>query len=148
MSILFINGGAVNGNTSRLGHAFINGHDFTQIDLATLKVYDYDTDFPDDQFDQVLQAMRTADTIVIGSPVYWHDLSGMLRCMLDRCYGTISPNEFAGKRLFFLFQGAAPTQQMYGRGEYTISRFAGLYGMEYLGMAHNEREAHALADKL
>lgn len=148
MNILFINGGAVNGNTSRLGQAFVTGHDFTQIDLATLKVYDYGTDFPDDQFDQVLQAMRTADTIVIGSPVYWHDLSGMLRCMLDRCYGSISPNEFAGKRLFFLFQGAAPTQQMYERGEYTISRFAGLYGMDYMGMARNEREAHALAGEL
>ena len=54
----------------------------------------------------------------------------------------------AGKRLFFLFRGGAPTQQMYERGEYTINRFAGLYGMDYMGMARNASEARALAAKL
>ena len=71
MGILFINGGEIGGNTAHLGHAFLEGRDFTQIDLA-------------------------------------------------------------GKRLFFLFRGGAPTQQMYERGEYTINRFAGLYGMDYM----------------
>ena len=61
MGILFINGGEIGGNTAHLGHAFLEGRDFTQIDLA-------------------------------------------------------------GKRLFFLFRGGAPTQQMYERGEYTINR--------------------------
>lgn len=56
--------------------------------------------------------------------------------------------DLAGKRLFFLFRGGAPTQQMYERGEYTINRFAGLYGMDYMGMARNASEARALAAKL
>lgn len=148
MGILFINGGEIGGNTAHLGHAFLEGRDFMQIDLASLKVYDYGTHFADDQFDEVLEAMKAADTIVIGSPVYWHDMSGMTRCLLDRCYGPVSSDDLAGKRLFFLFQGGAPTQQMYERGEYTINRFAGLYGMDYMGMARNASEARALAAKL
>ncbi len=44
----------------------------------------------------------------------------------------------------FLFQGAAPEKWMLEAGEYTMSRFAGLYGMEYLGMATNRKEAEEL----
>lgn len=36
--------------------------------------------------------------------------------------------------LYFLFQGATPEQWMLEAGEYTMKRFAGLYGMEYGGM--------------
>lgn len=47
-----------------------------------------------------------------------------------------------------MFQGAAPTQQMLGWGEYTINRFATLYGMEYMGMATTVKEAKALSAKV
>ena len=86
MGILFINGGEIGGNTAHLGHAFLEGRDFTQIDLA-------------------------------------------------------------GKRLFFLFRGGAPRSRCTS-ARYTINRFAGLYGMDYMGMARNASEARALAAKL
>ena len=47
----------------------------------------------------------------------------------------------------FLFQGAAQEKWMLEAGYYTMSRFAGLYGMEYLGMAANKKEAKKLAMK-
>ncbi|MGN0763045.1 MAG: NAD(P)H-dependent oxidoreductase [Aristaeellaceae bacterium] len=33
--------------------------------------------------DAVIAAMERADTIVIGSPVYWHNLCGSVRNVLD-----------------------------------------------------------------
>ena len=148
MSILFICGGEKDGNTSALGRELLKGHDFDQLDLADHKVYDYGQRFDDDQFDEVLARFKKADTIVLGSPVYWHDLSGMTRNLLDRFYGPVPEGSMAGKRLFFVFQGAAPTPAMLERAEYTVSRFAGLYGMEYMGMATNVREAVELAKRL
>ena len=148
MSILFICGGEKDGNTSALGRELLKGHDFDQLDLADHKVYDYGQRFDDDQFDEVLARFKQADTIVLGSPVYWHDLSGMTRNLLDRFYGPVPEGSMAGKRLFFIFQGAAPTPAMLERAEYTVSRFAGLYGMEYMGMATNVREAVELAMRL
>lgn len=148
MSILFICGGEKGGNTSDLGHELLKGHDFDQLDLVDYKVYDYGQRFDDDQFDEVLARFKQADTIVLGSPVYWHDLSGMTRNLLDRFYGPVPEGSMAGKRLFFIFQGAAPTPAMLERAEYTVSRFAGLYGMEYMGMATNAREASELAKRL
>lgn len=148
MSILFICGGEKDGNTSALGRELLKGHDFDQLDLADHKVYDYGQRFDDDQFNEVLARFKKADTIVLGSPVYWHDLSGMTRNLLDRFYGPVPEGSMAGKRLFFVFQGAAPTPAMLERAEYTVSRFAGLYGMEYMGMATNVREAVELAMRL
>ena len=37
---------------------------------------------------------------------------------------------------------------MLDRGEYTMSRFAALYGADYMGMATNEREARELGKTL
>lgn len=148
MSILFINGGEKNGNTSALGAKLLAGKDYEQLDLVDYKVYGYGTHFADDQFAEVLDKVKTADTLVIGSPVYWHDLSGTLRCFLDRCYGPLPEGDLASKKLFFLFQGAAPTPAVFERAEYTISRFAQLYGAEYMGMATNAAEAKDLASKL
>ena len=37
---------------------------------------------------------------------------------------------------------------MMEKGEYTMKRFANLYGMEYMGMATNQKEAEQLSDTL
>ena len=143
MSILFINGSPnPSGNTARLAARLLSGKAYDTIELGTTKVYDYGQDFADDQFGEVVQAMSAADTIVLGSPLYWHSFSGMLRNLIDRCYGPIE-DEFAGKRLFFVFQGAAPTREQLDTAEWTISRFAGLYRMSYEGMVTNAAEARA-----
>lgn len=67
--------------------------------------------------------------------------------MLDRFYGLVR-DELQGKTLYFLFQGAAPEKWMLEAGEYTIKRFAGLYGMKYAGMATNLKEASKLSSTL
>lgn len=105
-------------------------------------------DHADDQFGEILQRMKAAHTIVIGSPVYWHNICGSVRNLLDRFYGPVEEGELTGRKLVFLYQGAAPEKWMLDAGEYTMSRFAMLYGMEYLGMASNAARAKALAGKV
>lgn len=152
MTTLFLNASPnKNGNTVALAHALLGAAPYTQLNLTDYKVYGYGQPFADgddDQFDEVLAAVKAADTLVVGSPMYWHNITGLLRNFLDRCYGPVEPGDFAGKRLFFLFQGAAPEKWQLDAAEFTISRFAGLYGAEYEGMAHNASEAKKLAAKL
>lgn len=151
MNIVFINGGEKNGNTARMGRELLGDRPYTEIDLADTKVYDYGQVFnagEDDQFNEVLAQVRAADVLVMGSPVYWHNLSGMMRNLLDRFYGPVPSGSLVGKRLFFVFQGAAPTPQMLEWGAYTMQRFASLYGMEYVGMATTDAEARALGERI
>ena len=96
----------------------------------------------------VADKLKESDGLVIGSPVYWHNICGAVRNLLDRFYGKVSPGELAGRKLAFLYQGEAPEKWMLDAGEYTISRFARLYGLYYVGMAETQKDAKALAKKL
>ena len=85
MSILFINGSPnKNGNTAALAETLMSGSDYQVLNLADYKVYGYGQEFADDQFDEIVEKMKEADTIVIGSPVYWHNMSGLVRNLIDR----------------------------------------------------------------
>lgn len=149
MKVLFINGSPhKNGSTVALAKAMLGERAYDELDLVDYKVYGYGQEFDDDQFDEVLGGMDDADTIVIGSPVYWHNLSGMVRNLLDRLYGALDRRRFNGKRLAFLYQGAAPDPWMIEAGEYSIKMFCTLYGLTYLGMATNTHEARRLGEQL
>ncbi|MGI6535255.1 MAG: flavodoxin family protein [Eggerthellaceae bacterium] len=149
MSVLFINGSPnKGGNTVHLAKALLGDTPYTQLDLVDLKIYGYGQDFADDQFGEVLDALKVADTVVIGAPMYWHSIGGMVRNVLDRMYGAVDEGGFAGKTLYFLFQGAAPTSERLAAAEYTMSRFAALYGMTYGGMATTPAQARSLGANL
>ena len=149
MSILFLNGSPdPNGTTASLAATLLAGRDYETIQLPEHRIYPYGSTLEGDEFDWVLDRMKAADTIVIGSPVYWHNICGAVRNLLDRFYGTVRPGELAGRKLVFLYQGEAPEKWMLDAGEYTISRFARLYGLDYLGMAVTQKDAKALAKKL
>lgn len=97
---------------------------------------------------QVVEKIKAADIVAIGSPLYWHNICGSVRNFLDRCYGPLSSGELSGRMLVFLFQGAAPEKWMLDAGNYTMNRFANLYGMEYLGMATDKAQALKLVEKI
>ena len=149
MIYLFINGSPnKNGNTAALAKTLFAGKDYDVLNLTDLKIYSYGQDFPEDQLNEVIIKMNEADVIAIGSPLYWHNICGAVRNVLDRFYGRVSEGSMSGKSLYFLFQGASPEKWMLEAGEYTMKRFAGLYGLKYEGMATSKAEANKLADKL
>ena len=131
MNILFINGSPnSNGNTAALAKELLQGKEYETLNLTDYRIGSYGQNFEDDELDQVIAKMKQAEVIVIGSPLYWHNICGSVRNILDR------------------FQGAAPEKWMLEAGEYTMKRFAGLYGMKYAGMATNYSEAAKLSKKL
>lgn len=149
MSILFINGSPnKNGNTKKLAEVLLKGKDYQTLHLSDYKLYSYGQNYADDQFTEIVGEMKKAGTIVIGSPVYWHSMSGIVRNLIDRFYGPVSQGELKGRKFAFLFQGAAPEAWMLEKAEYTMSRFAHMYGMEYMGMASTEAEAKMLSEKI
>ena len=142
MSILFINGSPnKTGNTAALAAKLLRGKDYQTLNLTDYTIGAYGQNLPGDGLDAVIDAMRQADTIVIGSPVYWHNICGSVRNVLDRFYGKVDESDLKGRTLYFVFQGAAPEPWMLEAGEYTMRRFAMLYGMTYGGMVTNQTEA-------
>lgn len=149
MKTLFVNGSPnKNGNTAALAAALLKGKEYETMNLTDYRIGSYGQKFADDQLDEVIAKMKAADVIVIGSPLCWHNICGAVRNMLDRFYGPVENGSFSGRALYFLFQGAAPEKWMLEAGEYTMKRFAALYGMQYGGMATNRNEAIKLAKTL
>ncbi|TGY95836.1 NADPH-dependent oxidoreductase [Petralouisia muris] len=149
MRILFINGSPnKHGNTAALAEALLTGKEYESLNLTDYRIGSYGQKLEGDQLEEVIDRMKEAEVIVMGSPLYWHNICGSVRNLLDRFYGLVKNGEFSGRTLYFLFQGAAPEKWMIEAGEYTMSRFAKLYGMEYAGMATNQREAGELGRKI
>lgn len=149
MKILFINGSPnKNGNTAGLAETLLADKAYETLNLTDYKIYSYGQDFADDELDFAISKMKKADVIVIGSPLYWHNICGSVRNVLDRFYGLVGEKELAGKDMYFIFQGAAPEKWMLEAGEYTMKRFAGLYGMKYRGMATDKTEAIKLSKSI
>ena len=149
MNILFINGSPnSNGNTAALAKELLQGKEYETLNLTDYKIGSYGQKLEGDELGQVIAKMEQAEVIVIGSPLYWHNICGAVRNVLDRFYGLVQQNELSGKKMYFLFQGAAPEKWMMEAGEYTMKRFAGLYGMTYMGMATDRSEAQKMSEKL
>ena len=149
MSILFINGSPnKTGNTAALAAELLKGRAYQTLNLTDYTIGAYGQNLPGDGLDAVIGAMKQADTIVIGSPVYWHNICGSVRNVLDRFYGKVEDGELSGRKLYFGFQGAAPEQWMLEAGEYTMKRFAALYGMTYGGMATSKADAAKLGKSI
>lgn len=146
MSILFINGSPnKQGNTAELAAELLVGKDYETLNLVDYTIGCYGQELPGDQLEQVLDALSRADTAVIGSPVYWHNICGSVRNVLDRSYGRIEEGSLAGHKLFFVFQGAAPEKWMLEASEYTMKRFAAMCGLAYGGIVTNKADAKRLS---
>lgn len=147
--ILFVNGSPNrDGNTAALAKVLLDSKQFETLNLNDYSLNFYGQTLESDQLDEVIAKMREADIVVMGSPVYWHNICASVRTLMERFYGYVPEGTFKGKRLFFLYQGAAPTKMMIEDGEYTMKRFSGLYGFSYEGMATNTGEAKTLSKKL
>ena len=124
MRILFINGSPnKHGNTAALAEALLTGKEYESLNLTDYRIGSYGHKLEGDQLEEVIDRMKEAEVIVMGSPLYWHNICGSVRNLLDRFYGLVENGEFSGRTLYFLFQGAAPERWMIEAGEYTMSRF-------------------------
>ena len=70
-----------------------------------------------DDLSNVLEAVKQADVLVLATPTYYGDISGQLKCFVDRTYSYLKPDYLtnsqpsrlaSGKKLLFIItQGAA-----------------------------------------
>lgn len=71
MRSLFINGSPnPRGNTAALARKILKGTEITELNLTDYRINCYGQTLAGDQFDEVVDAMKAAELVVIGSPVY------------------------------------------------------------------------------
>jgi multimeric flavodoxin WrbA len=51
-----------------------------------------------DNFPEIAQRMKKSDLIIIGSPVYFHDVNGQVKNLIDRSYSLWHERQLKGKK--------------------------------------------------
>lgn len=137
MKILFINASQNQaGNTSLMGKAFLKDKAFEQINLVDYKIYQINQHYPDDQFGKVLARLQKTDWIILGTPAYWHDMSGYLKTLIERIGQDPELDTLAGKKLSVFIQGSNPADTIKPVTS-IIKRFAQVAHMEYIDIQQN-----------
>ncbi len=76
----------------------------------------------DDDLSEVLQAVAESDLLVLATPVYYGDVTGQLKCFIDRTFSYLVPNYVAnpqpsrlhpGKKLLFVMSQGNPDEQLF-----------------------------------
>ncbi|HMK61881.1 MAG TPA: flavodoxin family protein [Dissulfurispiraceae bacterium] len=91
----------------------------------------------DDDLSNVLEAVRSADMVVMSTPTYYGDVSGQLKCFIDRTFSYLKPNYLTekepsrldpGKKLLFIITQGSPDENLFGHIFPLYDRFFKWYG--------------------
>ncbi len=92
-----------------------------------------------DDLSLVLDAVQEADVLVLATPTYFGDISGQLKCFIDRTYSYLKPDYLSnsqpsrlapGKKLLFIITQGHPDEAMFNHVFPLYDRFFRWYGYE------------------
>ena len=136
------------GNTDLLVQAFTEGASKNN-DVEIVSVADYQVNpcigcnscfsreenkcFQDDDMSKIYEKLRTADIVVIASPVYFYGISAQLKAIIDRLH-TPMRNEFPIKKLALLLVGAASLPNLFDAIKLQYQLVLDFFHLENIGM--------------
>ena len=118
------------GNTFRIGKSLLDGVEHDILQMSDYKISQYGAVYEDDQIKEVFNKIKDYDTLVIGSPVYWYKVSGILKTFIDRLYMLPEAEILRGKKLYLFAQGSAPDEDTVKSIKFLASKVAYLMGMQ------------------
>ena len=147
--ILFVNSSPNrDGNTYRIGEELLKDKEHDVLQMADYRISQYGQVFEDDEMKEVLKEMDKYDILVIGSPVYWYTVGGMLKTFIDRLYMLPEAEALRGKKLYLLAQGSAPNQDTVKSIEFLSNRLSYLIGMELNGVVTDSSDGREILSKM
>lgn len=136
------------GNTDLLAQAFVKGAS-KKNSVEVISVADYKINpcigcnscftregnkcFQNDDMDVIYHKLRTADIVVIASPVYFYGISAELKAIIDRLH-TPMRNEFQIKKLALLLVGAATLPNLFDAIKLQYQLVLEFFHLESIGM--------------
>lgn len=114
-----------------MGQEFLSGKDYQQINLVNYKIYQINQKYPDDQFEEVFTQLQKADWLILGTPAYWHYMSGYLKTFIERIGQRDDLDSLAEKKISVFIQGSDPTDAIKPVTN-AIKRFADVANMTYV----------------
>lgn len=152
MNILILNGSPrPQGNTKKMINAFVSAAGSHQVDVIDVcrknikgcLACEYchtkgnGNCIQNDDMQEVYDLLKEAEMLIIASPIYYHGISGQLKCVIDRFYSAAYPRgpKHLKKIAMFLSSG---DNHMYDGAKFSYDGdFVGYLGLESMGIYTN-----------
>ena len=154
MKILVLNGSPrPNGNTAAMVKTFNDaaeaaGHQVVAFNVCKMNIKGclaceychgkgHGTCIQKDGMQEIYSALTDTEVIVLAAPIYYHGISGQLKCVIDRFYSALYPTapKSLKKVAMFLSSGDA---DMYDGAKFSYDGdFLGYLGLEGMGVFTN-----------
>lgn len=142
---VFINASInTNGTTAKMAKDLFGNLYYQQINLRDYNIPQIGQGNGD--FDKVWQQLKGADVIVIGTPVYWSNMSGYLKTFIDHMQIN---NDLKNSDMYVIVQGADKNQSAAINSTYgSLNRIAARFHMHFVGIAQTNSQVHRLHQKM
>lgn len=154
MKILVLNGSPrANGNTKKMINVFQesatkNGNQVIVVDVFKKNINDCiaceychgkgnGKCIQNDDMQEVYEMMKETDMLIIASPIYYHGISGKLKCVIDRFYSNLYPSNRTKIRKIAMFLASGSPNQYEGAKFSYEGDFTGYLGLEDIGIYTN-----------
>ena len=149
MSTLFINGSPnKNGNTFRIGEKLLKNTPYKVLHMVDYKIDQYGAVTKEDEIGKIFKQLEDKDIIVIGTPVYWYTVGGILKTFIDRLYMLPEAETLKGKKLYFFAQGSAPDEGTIKTIDHLANRVAELMEMDLKGVVIDSSDGNKILNSM
>ena len=136
------------GNTFSIGEKLLEGKDYDAVQMSDYKISQYGQVFANDQIKEVFDKIKDYDTLVIGTPVYWYTVSGLLKTFIDRLYMLPEAEGLNGKNLYLFAQGSGPGSDTVKSITFLANRLCTLMGMNLKGVCVDTADGRKILSEM
>lgn len=86
---------------------------------------------------EIYEIMKEMDMLVIASPIYYHGITGKIKCVIDRFYSNLYPNNRTKIRKIAMFLASGSPNPYEGAKFSYEGDFTGYLGLEDIGIYTN-----------
>lgn len=140
--VIILGSSRKNGNTTRIVDEISKEHNIDVVNLSDYNIsyYDYESkNIEDDFLPLIKRIIENHDTFIFATPIYWYNMSGIMKVFFDRFSDLIRIEKETGRKLRGKKIGVISNSHDNEIEEsfyIPFKKTADYLGMEYLGHAH------------
>lgn len=147
--ILFMNASPnKDGSTVCIAKKLLKNNDYDTMEMGDYNVSQFGVKKENDQMKEMLNIVKDYEVLVIGTPVYFYTVSGILKTFIDRLYLLEEAEILKGKKLYFFAQGHAPDEETDKTIKYLITKMTNLFGIELVELVVDNYEGQKILKKI
>lgn len=147
--ILFMNASPnKDGSTVRIATHLLKGFEYDTIKMSNYNISQFGAIREGDQMKDMLNIIKNYDTLVIGTPIYFYTVSGILKTFIDRLYLLDETQILKGKKLYFFAQGYAPDEETENTINYLITKMTNLFEINLESLVVDNSEGQKILRKI